>query len=207
MQPRTHAKVGEMVINGCTMSFQSTPAIAGVATVSPNIKAFPRKMHVPIWGAWVEQVHRKKIQSWTHTISKLATSGYDEGSLETKTSYVTLVLLTHPVCIEIQRREKKTFHDAGCFKTGFLFQRRFHHAIERTWQSVSMQPDGYLKLSLVAFPWLTIPFDFHASSQISTPDWRNGTRGRVKRLVFQPAAPPLKACSTESIPRQSITKC
>ena len=86
------------------------------------------------------------------TISKLATSGYDEGSLETKTSYVTLVLVTHPVCIEIQRREKKTFHDAGCFKTGFLFQRRFHHAIERTWQSVSMQPDGYLKLSLVASP-------------------------------------------------------
>lgn len=86
------------------------------------------------------------------TISKLATSGYDEGSLETKTSYVTLVLVTHPVCIEIQRREKKAFHDVGCFKTGFLFQRRFHHAIERTWQSVSMQPDGYLKLSLVASP-------------------------------------------------------
>lgn len=83
------------------------------------------------------------------TISKLATSGYDEGSLETKTSYVTLVLVTHPVCIEIQRREKKAFHDA---ETGFLFQRRFHHAIERTWQSVSMQPDGYLKLSLVASP-------------------------------------------------------
>ncbi len=40
---RTHAKVGEMVINGWTMSFQSTPAIAEVATFSPNIKGLPRK--------------------------------------------------------------------------------------------------------------------------------------------------------------------
>ena len=100
MQPRTHAKVGEMVINGCTMSFQSTPAIAGVATVSPNIKALSRKMYVPIWGAWVEHEPMNLPEA---TISKLATSGYDEGSLETKTSYVTLVLVTHPVCIE---REK-----------------------------------------------------------------------------------------------------
>lgn len=213
MQPRTHAKVGEMVINGCTMSFQSTPAIARVATVSQNIKALPRKMYVPIWGAWVEQVHRKKkpiMNPWS--FRKPQSVSWQLRDMmkvlsKRKTSYVTLVLVTHPACIEIQRREKKTFNDAGCFKTGFLFQRRFHHAIERTWQSVSMQPDGYLKLSLVASPWLTIPFDFHASSQISTPDWRNGTRGRVKRLVFQPAAPPLKACSTESIPRQSITKC